>query len=170
MSCILTSGFTIGCKQTAGVSKVFIGEYTDAMGFTIDGTTGQITAITGATTSFYTFQQTIETASFTAPAEVSTENNAISYSQTLMITLQGMSPALINQIKTLGAGTFRVIMLDKNGNYYLMGLTSVVQVSAIDNSLGKVGSDLNGSTLTFLCKESTPLTSITSGAALSVIQ
>jgi len=169
MSCALTNGYSLSCKIQAGVQKVFIGSWNDtSLTYTID-TNGQITAFGGATVSMYTFQQTIETASFVAPAEINNENNAIQYNQTLMITLTGLTPALLNQIKTLGQGVWRVLILDKNGNYFLMGKTGPAQVSAIDSGLGKVGTDLNGATITITAKEDQPLYSVSSGAALSVI-
>ena len=169
MACLLTSGYSIGCKTQAGVQKVFIGQWNDTSLTYTFGTNSIITAFGGATTSFYTFQQPIETSSFTAPAEVNTENNAIQYNQTLMITVQGMNAALLNQIKTLGQGVFRIIVLDKNGSYFLMGKSGPVQVSAIDAGLGKVGTDLSGATITFTSKEDQVLYEVSSSAALSLI-
>lgn len=174
MACLLTSGYSIGCKTQAGVQKVFIGSWNDnLMGMTIAGATGAsaslISAFTGATVSFYTFQQPIETSSYTAPAEVNTENNAIQYNQTLTITLQGMNAALLNQIKTLGQGVRRVLILDKNGTYFLMGKSGPVQVSASEAGLGKAGTDLNGATITFTAKEDNVLFEVSALAAASVI-
>ena len=169
MSCLLTNGYAIGCKSQAGVQKVFIGAWNDtSMGFDF-GTNSIIDDFTGATTSFYTFQQPIETSSFTAPAEVNTENNAIQYNQTLTINVQGMNAALLNQIKTLGQGVWRIMILDKNGKYFLMGLNGPVQVSAIESGLGKVGTDLNGAMITFTSKEVQPLWEVDATAALSLI-
>lgn len=169
MSCILTNGYTVGCKSQAGVQKVFIGTWNDSSLTYTYGTNSIITAFGGATSSFYTFQQTIETSSYTAPAEVSTENNAIQYNQTLAINVQGMNAALLNQIKILGQGVWRIIILDKNGSYFLMGKSGPVQVSAIDSGLGKVGTDLNGAMITFTSKEDQPLYEVTSAAALTLI-
>lgn len=169
MSCLLTSGYNIGCKTQAGVQKVFIGSWNDTSLTYTFGTNSVITAFGGATVSFYTFQQPIETSSYTAPAEVNTENNAIQYNQTLSINVQGMNAALLNQIKTLGQGVWRIIILDKNGSYFLMGKSGPVQVSAIDSGLGKVGTDLNGAMITFTSKEDQPLYEITAAAALSLI-
>ena len=169
MACLLTSGYSIGCKTQAGVQKVFIGAWNDTSLTYTFGTNSIITAFGGATTSFYTFQQPIETSSYTAPAEVNTENNAIQYNQTLSINVQGMNAALLNQIKTLGQGVWRIIILDKNGNYFLMGKSGPVQVSAIDSGLGKVGTDLTGAMITFTAKEDQPLYEVTSGAALTLI-
>lgn len=169
MPCLLSSGYSVGCKIQAGVQKVFIGLWNDtSMTYTF-GTNSIITAFGGSTQSFYTFQQTIETSSYTAPAEVNTENNAIQYNQTLAITVQGMNAALLNQIKTLGQGVWRILILDKNGSYFLMGKSGPVQVSAIESGLGKVGTDLNGATITFTAKEDQPLYEVTSGAAATLI-
>jgi hypothetical protein len=169
MSCILSTGYTIGCKTQAGVQKVFIGSWNDtSLTYTL-GTNSIITGFGGATTSFYTFQQPIETSSFTAPAEVNTENNAIQYNQTLSITVQGMNAALLNQIKILGQGVWRVLILDKNGAYFLMGKSGPVQVSAIEAGLGKAGTDLSGATITFTAKEDQALSEVESAAALTLI-
>jgi hypothetical protein len=169
MACLLTSGYTIGCKTQAGVQKVFIGQWNDTSLTYTFGTNSIITAFGGATTSFYTFQQPIETSSYTAPAEVNTENNAIQYNQTLSINVQGMNAALLNQIKTLGQGVWRILILDKNGLYFLMGKSGPVQVSAIDSGLGKAGTDLTGAMITFTSKEDQPLYEVNSAAALTLI-
>lgn len=169
MSCLITKSYNIGCKTQAGVQKVFIGSWNDnALTYTF-GTNSIITAFGGATTSFYTIQQPIETSSYTAPAEVSTENNAIQYNQTLTVTLQGMNAELLNMIKTLGQGVWRILILDKNGSYFLMGKSGPVQVSAIEAGLGKVGTDLNGATITFTSKEDAVLYEVQASAALSLI-
>lgn len=169
MSCILTTGYSIGCKTQAGVQKVFIGTWNDTSLTYTFGTNSVIDAFGGATVSFYTFQQPIETSSYTAPAEVNTENNAIQYNQTLTINVQGLNAALLNQIKTLGQGVWRILILDKMGNYFLMGKSGPVQVSAIESGLGKVGTDLNGAIITFTAKEDQPLYQVQTAAALSVI-
>lgn len=169
MSCILTTGYSIGCKTQAGVQKVFIGTWNDTSLTYTFGTNSIIDTFGGATVSFYTFQQPIETSSYTAPAEVNTENNAIQYNQTLTINVQGLNAALLNQIKTLGQGVWRILILDKMGNYFLMGKSGPVQVSAIESGLGKVGTDLNGAIITFTAKEDQPLYQVQTAAALSVI-
>ena len=156
--CILSNGFTVGCKTQAGVQKIFISSWNDTnLSFTVSATQSMITGFGGTCSTFYTFQQTIETASFTFPAEISTENNAIQYNQTLTITLQGLNAALLNQIRILGQGVWRIIIQDKNGNFFFMGINGPVQVSALEGGLGKVGTDLHGATITFTAKEDVPL-------------
>lgn len=168
MSCLLTTGYSLGCRAQAGVTKVFIGSWTNmTYQYETDGIT--IGTFSGATTSFYTFEQTIETANYTSAAEVNNENNAIQYAQSLEITLTNMTATLANQIKVLGQGVWRILILDKQGNYWLMGSTGPVQVSAIASGLGKAGTDLNGATLTFMSKETVALTAVKSSAAQALI-
>lgn len=169
MACLITQGYTIGCKTQAGVQKVFIGAWNDtSMGY-LYGADNLISGFTGTLISAYTFQQPIETSSFSAPGEISTENNAIQYNQTLTINVQGMTAALLNQIKTLGQGVWRILILDKNGNYFLMGKSGPVQVSAIESGLGKAGTDLHGAVITFTAKEDQPIYEVSSAAAASLI-
>jgi|WetSurMetagenome_2_1015567.scaffolds.fasta_scaffold81271_1 hypothetical protein len=168
MSCLLTSGYQLGCRAQAGVTSVYIGSWTNmTYSYQVDGFT--IGTFSGTTASFYTFQQTIETANFTSAAEINNENNAIQYAQSLEITLTNLTASMINQIKVLGQGTWRIMILDKQGNYWLMGGTGPVQVSAVASGLGKAGTDLNGGTLTFTSKEIQPLIAVSPTAALSLI-
>jgi hypothetical protein len=170
MACLLTSGYTLGCRAQAGVQAVYIGTWNStSLGYVMAGDGFTIGTFSGVTVSFYKFEQTVETANFTAAAEINNENNAIQYAQSLEITLTNMTATLINQIKVLGQGAWRIIVLDKQGNYWLMGYAGPVQVSASAAGLGKAGTDLNGSTLTFMSKESQPLVAVASSAALSVI-
>ncbi len=169
MSCLITSGYSLGCKTMSGIEKVFIGEWNDSStAFTL-GTDNKVTAFTGVTVSFYGFSQPVETASFTAPGEISSENNSYSFSSTLMITLSGMDAALINKIRTLAIGVWRVIVKDKNGKYFIMGINSPVQVSAVESGLGKASTDLHGAVLTFSVKDTFPIYEIDSAVAQSLI-
>src|ERR1035437_1953447 len=172
MACVLTTGYALGCRSQAGVQQVYIGLWNGtAMGYIYSDAPTNMTigTFSGTTVSFHTFQQTTETANFTSAAEINNENNAIQYAQTLEITVTNMTPALVNQIKVLGQGAWRIIILDKQGNYWLMGYSGPVQVSALSSGLGKSGTDLNGSTITFTSKETQTLVGVDSAAALAYI-
>lgn len=173
MSCLITEGYSIACKGIAGVQAVFIGEWNgNDIGYTIGtgATAGQITAFTGATVSFYEFQQTIETGSLTEAGNFNVQNGTAFYEQTVEITVHNTNATLLEQVNVLGRGRWRILVLDVNGNYFLVGKQNPVQVSAVAGGLGKAYGDLNGFTITFTGKEFDVLTQVTSTAALSVIQ
>lgn len=172
MSCILTSGYTLPCKGIAGIQSVFIGSWNSNMNYTVatlGATAGQITAFTGATVSFYTFQQTIETGSLTETGNFNEQNGTAYYDQVVEITVNNLTSSIIDQVNDLGRGRWRIIVLDSNGNYFLVGKQNPVSVTSVAGGTGKAYGDLTGFTITFTGKEYDALTQVTSAAALSVI-
>ena len=170
MSCVLTNGYTLGCRDNiGGIQEVYIGEYNaDALTYTLDGNQ-VIGTFSGATVSFYTFEQEIETGSYTENGVFSTENGTAFYELTLSITLHKLDATLRNQILLLGQGKWRIIIKDQRGVYHLMGYQNPVRVSASTPGLGKAYGDLNGAVITFMGKEPEPAYIVSSAAALSVI-
>jgi hypothetical protein len=172
MSCLLTSGYTLACKGIAGVQAVYIGtwngpdlSYTIGTGSQIN----QITAFTGTTQSFYEFEQTIETGSLTETGNFNEQNGTAYYDQVVEITIHNTNQCLIDQVNTLGRGRWRIIVLDVNGNYFLVGKQNPVNVSSVAGGSGKAYGDLNGFTITFTGKEFDVLTQVTTAAAQGVI-
>jgi hypothetical protein len=172
MSCLLTQGYSIPCKGIAGVQAVYIGEWnggtaSGGIGYTTSGLT--ITAFTGATVSFYEFQQPIETGSLTETGNFNTQNGTAYYDQVVEITCHNIDASLIEQVNTLGRGRWRILVLDVNGNFFLIGKQNPVMVTSIAGGLGKAYGDLNGYTITFTGKEFDALAPVTAAAANAVI-
>jgi hypothetical protein len=169
-TCVLTSGYQLGCRDNiGGVAEVYIGEWNSSSMTYVLGTDNIIGTFSGATVSFYTFQQEIETASYTENGQFSIENGTSFYEQTLTITLHKIEAALRNKILLLGQGKWRVIVKDQRGKYHLMGYQNPVRVTASTPNLGKAYGDLNGAVITFMTKESTPAYEVAASAALQVI-
>lgn len=170
MPCVLTNGYTLGCRDNiGGIQEVYIGEWNgDGLTY-VFGTNNIIGTFSGATGPFYTFEQEIETGSYTENGVFSTENGTAFYEQTLTINLYKMDAALRNQILILGQGKWRIIVKDQRGNYFLMGKQNPVRVSASTPGLGKAYGDLNGAVITFMGKEPEPAHQVATAAALQVI-
>ena len=170
MSCVLTSGYTLGCRDNVGgIQEVYIGEYNGSLlQYTLDQNQ-VIGTFSGTFSSFYTFQQEIEVGSFTENGVYSTENGTAFYEQTLEITLHKMESAIRNQILVLGQGKWRILILDQRGKYWLMGFQNPVRVSAATPGLGKAYGDLNGAVITFLGKEPEPAYEVSASAAAQLI-
>lgn len=170
MACILTSGYTLSCRDNiGGIQEVYIGEYNgDSMNFVLSGD-NIIGTFSGATVSFYTFEQEIETGSYTENGVFSTENGTSFYEQTLAITLHKLEASLRNKLNILGQGKWRIIIKDQRGKYWFMGYQNPVRVSAMTPGVGKAYGDLNGAVITFMGKEPVIAYEVSSSAALSVI-
>lgn len=169
MSCNLTSGFSLGCRDSlGGIQKVFIGTWDADTAYGLTGSCDIISSFS-PTASFFTFEQELETASFIQTGQFSTENGTSFYEQTLEITLQKLDACNREQIKVLGQGVWRILILDQRGQYWLMGKQNPVRVSASTPQLGKAFGDLNGAVITFLGKEPEPAFNVTATAAATVI-
>jgi hypothetical protein len=167
-SCILDE-YVLSCRDNiGGIQKVFIGCYNSDVVFGLTSS-NVIISSSGATVSYYTFEQEIETGSFVQNGQFSTENGTSFYEQTLEITLHKMDAIMRNRVSTLGQGKWRIIVLDQRGTYWLMGYQNPIRVSAATPNLGKAYGDLNGAVITFLGKEPEPAYVINTTLALTLI-
>jgi hypothetical protein len=171
MACTITSGQNpIPCKSISGINTVYLSAFngtTLTYQYQSDGIT--IGTFSAGTASAYTFLQNPEVASFTAPVEVNQENNAYKRTQTLSFHVYNLTAANIDKIRAIDQGQWRAILLDNNGNYYIMGLVYPVQVSAGEAGLGKAATDLNGANITMTSISPSILTPISAYAASQVI-
>ena len=167
MACTITTGQNpIPCKAIAGVSTVYLMPWNGtSLTYTYQADGFTIGTFSGGTSSAYTFYQNPEVASYTAPGEFNNENNAYKRTQTLSFNVYNLTAAVIDRIRALDQGTWRPIILDMNGNYFIMGLDAPVQVSASDGGLGKMGTDMNGVAITMTSMAKQMFTQISTYAA-----
>jgi hypothetical protein len=170
MACVLNNGYTLGCRDNiGGIQEIYIGTWNgDDLTYQF-GTNNIIGTFSGTWSTFYTFEQEIETGSFNQAGQFSTENGTSFYEQTCEITLHKLEAALRNQILILGQGKWRILVKDQRGKYWLMGAQNPVRVSASTPGLGKAYGDLNGAILTFLGKEPEPAYEVEATAAAQLI-
>lgn len=177
-SCVLSGGYLVPCKGIAGIQEIYIMAYngstaSNGLGYTIGASASnlnQITAFTGATGSgFYQFQQELETGSVTPTANINPQNGTAYYDQVVEITVTNITQTLIDKVDTLGRGRWRILILDQNGNYFLVGKSNPVSVTGVTGGFGKALGDPQGFIITFTGKEYSVFTQVTTGAALSVI-
>lgn len=167
-SCILNE-YVLACRDNiGGIQRVYIGCYDSDVVFGLTAS-NEIISSSGATVSYYKFEQEIETGSFVQNGQFSTENGTSFYEQVLEITLHKMDTVMRNRISTLGQGKWRVIVLDQRGTYWMMGFQNPVRVSAATPNLGKAYGDLNGAVMTFTGKEPEPAYVIDPTLALTLI-
>lgn len=170
MSCLLTNGYSLGCKDnTGGIQKFFIGNFSAATTFTYDAD-GVITGGTSAPT-LYTFEQRNEVGEFTQEGQHSVENGTNFWNQTAVLTLYKYQASIRNLLYTMAQSRLQVIALDQNGKYFLMGEQNGADMTASTGSAGKAYGDLNGSTVTLLAKEPSPAREISSTyfASLTIV-
>ena len=156
MACLLDSGYTLGCRDSiGGISLAYIGNFDADQTYSLD-VDNNIVGVTGSMVSYYTFEQEMETGSFTQEGAYSTENGTIFFTQNLSLIFHKNDADLRNQLLVLSQANLSVIVKDQRGEFWLLGYQNGCRVTAGAMNTGKAFGDLNGVTLTITGKEPVP--------------
>jgi len=155
MSCILANGIALGCKDSlGGIKEVYIGSTNATTVFTYDADD----FITGATAApnFFTFEQRNEQGEFVQTGQHSVENGTNFWEQSVSLIFTKNDAEDRNTLMLLAQSTLMIIVLDQNGKYWVVGESNGADLTASTQSAGKAYGDLNGTTVSFMGKESSP--------------
>ena len=165
MACLLSTGYTLGCRDSiGGIKAAYIGNFSSGATYTLDAD-DIVTAFSGATAAYYTFEQEMETGEFNQTGAYSTENGTVFFDQQLTLTFHKNDADLRNQLLVLSQANMSVIVEDQRGNYWLMGFQNGVRAVNGSSNTGKAYGDLNGFTITLQGKEPEPAHNISPTAS-----
>lgn len=153
MACTLTSDFSLGCRDSVGGIKEI---YVTALGNTetLSASGGTVYAFTlTQATQFFTYSLEKEDAEWTQNTQYNPETSSKFSEQTLSFTVRKMTLAARNELKLLLQNRVMVIVLDRNGLYWLLGQTNGMDVTTMEGKTGKAMGDMNGWTITLVGKE-----------------
>ena len=144
MSCniVLTQGFALDCKDSVGGIKSIHLISCAATGFTV--ASGEVTATTIASGNVYDYELPKGVGSMTTTTNVSQENGTVFNQTDVVGRLRKLSTAKRNELKLLAQSRVFCIVLDNNGNYYLVGREYGCDVTAKQSGTGTAMGDLNG--------------------------
>ena len=172
MSCNLTAGIRLGCRDNAGgVANAWITDFTNIASITKTSSTGAtndtITSISGSGT-YYAFELIRTSSQFTETINPSLPNGTVFYTQDLVTYFAKLSQDKRNILKTLAQSPkLSVVIEDNNGNYFLLGEVYGMTVSAGSSVTGKALGDPQGYNITFQSFEQSPMNEL-SGTLASV--
>ena len=153
MSCSITSGYTLDCKESVGgIKAVYIADFTS---ITYDTPSGGVIANVDAG-DFYEFELPPQTGNFTTTANSSIENQSTFYQTELVIALPRLSTTARNQFMVLTKGRFAIVVLDRLGNKFVLGYENGCFATTGTAVSGTAMGDLNGQNLTFTSLETQP--------------
>lgn len=163
MSCALTTGYALGCRNSVGgIRNVRLAPFA---GVTV-ATNGSGT-VTGVTTSpasgFYLYDLPKQTSQFTETITASTENGTVFYQQDLQIILNRMAVALRNEIRLIAQQRIVAIVQDRNNNFWMLGADSGLELTAGTAQTGTAMGDRNGYDITLTALETFPMQAVSSG-------
>lgn len=167
MSCNLTAGIALGCRDNiGGLKTMWITDYTNILALT--ATTGDtITTISG-TGTFYEFQLIRTSSQHTETVNASLENGTVFYQGETVTFFTKLEQAKRNILKTLAQNQrLAIVIEDNNGDYFYLGQTYGCYVTAGTSVTGLALGDRNGYNITFGYLEPNPMNQL-SGPLSSV--
>lgn len=170
MACNLTSAIALDCIDSiGGVKAAYIG-VNIVIASTSYNAQNEITGLTGTTGAFYEYELPKDTATFTETFNISNTNGTAFYDQALTINLQKLSAEKRNQLLLLSRNRdIKVIFLDNNGLYWLVGKDRGGVISAGTSVTGTAPGDANQYSITISAQEPQMAFEITSLAVISGI-
>lgn len=165
MSCALTQGYLLDCKDSlGGITEVYFMAEQDLASFT--EASGVITALAkGVGKKFYKYELVKATSSFVENINASVENGTIFYQQELTVILNKLQANTRNEILLLAKNLLSVVVKDNNGKFWFLGLNRGMDITAGSSQSGTAEGDRSGYTLTFTGKEVALCPEVASGVA-----
>ena len=146
MSCALTTGFTLDCKDSVGgIKSIHLIDWADGL-FTI--ASGEATATTATSGSTFTYELPKATGSLTVTTNVSQENGTTFNQADVVFRLRKLSKAKRNELALLAAGRVNCIVKDNTDNYWLVGNEYGCDVTAMTSETGTAMGDNVGYNVT----------------------
>jgi len=165
MSCNITAGWTIDCKDSqGGIAKVFItnGKVSDFTAATGVLTEVQVGGVALAPSDFFGIDVPKQTSELEETVEASTENGTVMYTQALTLAFNKMEAAKRNQILLMAQNeNLFVVVKDNNGKYWSVGLERGATLTEATLTSGTAYSDRNGGELTITGMEKDPMFEVT---------
>jgi len=165
MSCDITSGFTLGCRDnTGGIKNLYI--LSGSITSVADVSEGLIGGITGSG-EFFKFELFRQTSDFSEAISATPENGTVFYEQTVNAVFFKLQSSTRNQVKVLAQNPNLKIVVETNngsedgiGKYWLLGEDNGMQLLSGTGATGTSFGDLSGYTLAFTGQEPSPSSEI----------
>lgn len=166
MSCDITSGFSLACRDNSGgIKNIYI--LSGSIDTIAEASEGLISAVTGSGT-FYKFELTKNTGDLTETPTPSLENGTVYYEQTINASFHKLQSSIRNQVKVLAQNPNLKIVVETNngeeapytGKFFFVGRYRGATLSGGSATTGTAFGDANQYALTFQGLEPEPMDEI----------
>ena len=150
MSCSLTTGYALGCRDAVGGIKTIYVQAINATGSVNTNGSGLVTGFTPTSVSgsWFEYDLTKATSSMTETLNASTENGTLFYTPEVTFTINKLQTSVRNELRLLARNRLLVIVLDNNGRYWLLGAANGLEASAGTAGTGTAFGDRSGYEMT----------------------
>ena len=167
MSCNLTKGRNITCRDTVGgIKAIYFAQFDEVASYVT--ASGELTDFDlGASDDIYKYTLKRGTASCTETITGSSENGTVFYTPSVQIMLHKLTKEDQNQVKLLASNRLVIflelneVLTANNHNVLLaLGLENGMELNSGTNATGAAFGDMNGYTLTFDGMERDPMVTV----------
>jgi hypothetical protein len=161
MSCSITSGLTLGCKDSqGGLEYLYIADLPTYDTITTD-VDGKIVSLDAAgapvTITFYKYEVPKQSSSFTETINADNTAGTVFYQQDALMVFNKMESVKRDQIKLLAQNPkLLVVIKDGNSKFWSVGVTRGAELTAGSVATGTNYGDRNGGELTLTGLEPDP--------------
>lgn len=155
MSCLLTKGYTLGCKDAlGGIKDIYLGNLSDfATGITFDNVTGEIDGLPTAT--LYRYQLARNSSSANEVATLDESNGTAFWLQTITAQVRTLSQDKRNELENAARANPIVFVRDVNNKIFVYG-RQLGTTFGWTAQTGQAKGDLNGYILNITAEEPEP--------------
>jgi hypothetical protein len=162
MSCSLTTGYALGCRDSVGGIKTIYVQGWNSTGTVNTNGSGTVTGFTGFSSGFYEYDLTKATSSLTETLNASIENGSIYYTPEVTFTINKLQVAVRNELRLLARNRLLVIVQDNNNRYWVLGAANGLEATAGTAGTGTAFGDRSGYEMTLTGMEPDPMLLIVS--------
>ena len=174
MSCDITSGFELGCRDNAGgIRNIYI--LSGSVDTVTGANAGLITDLSG-TGTFYKFELFRQTSDFSEAISSTPENGTVFYEQTINAMFFKLQSATRNQVRVLAKNPDLKIIVETNngsvdgvGTFFYIGQENGAQLLNGTAQTGTAFGDMNGYSLTFTGQEPEPASELSGSVLTNVL-
>ena len=159
MSCSLTTGYALGCRDSVGGIKAIYVQPINATGSVNTNGSGLVTGFTPTSVSgsWFEYDLTKATSSMTETLNASVENGTLFYTPEVTFTINKLQTAVRNELRLLARNRLLVIVQDNNNRYWLLGAANGLEASAGTAGTGTAFGDRSGYEMTLSGMETNPM-------------
>ncbi len=168
MSCVLTSGFALDCKDTVGGIKTIWVISTSNKGTFTKSASGTVTTWTPVANSIFKYELRKASSNFETDIMPNQQNGTTFYQSKLAIQMNKMEVYKRNELMLLAQQLLIFIVLDRNGTYWVLGDANGCDMTSGKGSSGTAMGDFNGWNLEFTAMEESMPAILTSGVVTSL--
>lgn len=169
MPCVLTSGYTLDCRESVGgLVEIYFIESGNVSSIT--EASGVVSAITKGTGKvFRKYEQEQDTAFFVENLNSNVQNGTVFYQQELTIVLNRLQASTRNELLLLNKNRLVAVVKDSNGAFWLLGKTRFLKATAGSGGSGTASGDRNGYTFTYSSSEPSLAPEVSSACAATLL-